>query len=747
MGIGLRLSLLSYPKIIRQFNHHHTMTGYFKTLVVVLGIAGLISCKKDEQAESSFTAEVVNIPDTTKTNQFYMGNRMPLQSSVFIKLPVGAVKPKGWLAECLSRQADGLNGHLGEISAWLQKEDNAWLSKDGSGAWGWEEVPYWLKGYGNMAYIMEDQKMIEETKSWIEAALASQREDGNFGPKRFGEDGTQDFWSNMIMLYCLQSYYEYSQDERVIDLMTNYFKFQLEIPDEKFLSKSHYWQRIRGGDNLYSVMWLYNRTGDKFLLELAEKIHRNTADWGKRDNTLNEINNWKETREGTEWPDWFGDLVDWHNVNVAQAFREPAQYSQLSHDKKDLEATYKDFKIIRDHFGQVPGGMFGADENARPGYDDPRQGIETCGVVEQMNSNEQLIRITGDTFWADHTEEVAFNTFPATMMPDFRSLRYITSPNMVVNDDKNHRPGIMNDGPFLMMNPFSSRCCQHNHGQGWPYLIENLWMATPDNGLAAVIYSPGTVKAKVAGGAEVSITSETKYPFEDQLQFSIHTSSQEHKEYPLYFRIPGWCTKASVKVNGEEIEATPEAGKYIKLNRDWKDGDQITLVFPMQLKVRRWEKNHNSASVDYGPLTFSLKIDEKYIEKRSDETAIWDSKWQEGVDQAKWPSYEIYPDSPWNYALVLNENPEDSFEVIKKSWPANNFPFTVNNAPLVLKTKAKQIPNWTIDQYDLAGELQDSPVKSSEAIETVELVPMGAARLRISAFPVIGEGENAKNWE
>ena len=129
-------------------------------------------------------------------------------------------------------------------------------------------------------------------------------------------------------------------------------------------------------------------------------------------------------------------------------------------------------------------------------------------------------------------------------------------------------------------------------------------------------------------------------------------------------------------------------------------------------------------------MTFSLKIDEKYIEKRSDETAIWDSKWQEGVDQAKWPSYEIYPDSPWNYALVLNENPEDSFEVIKKSWPANNFPFTVNNAPLVLKTKAKQIPNWTIDQYDLAGELQDSPVKSSEAIETVELVPMGAFIIR-----------------
>ena len=112
--------------------------------------------------------------------------------------------------------------------------------------------------------------------------------------------------------------------------------------------------------------------------------------------------------------------------------------------------------------------MFGADENARMGFFDPRQGTETCGFAEQMASDEIMLLITGDTYWAENCEDVAFNSFPAAFMPDMRSLRYITSPNMVMSDSENHKPGIDNAGPFLAMNPFSSRCCQHNHASHGP---------------------------------------------------------------------------------------------------------------------------------------------------------------------------------------------------------------------------------------------------------------------------------------
>ena len=75
---------------------------------------------------------------------------------------------------------DGLCGHLGELSSWLEKDNNAWLGNGGQ--WGWEEVPYWLRGYASLAYAFDDPEMLAETRLWIEAILASQREDGYFGP-------------------------------------------------------------------------------------------------------------------------------------------------------------------------------------------------------------------------------------------------------------------------------------------------------------------------------------------------------------------------------------------------------------------------------------------------------------------------------------------------------------------------------------------------------------------------------------
>ncbi|MDB4583364.1 glycoside hydrolase family 127 protein [Draconibacterium sp.] len=677
---------------------------------------------------------VVEYPDTSFRNKHYASNRAPLVPSRFIKLPVGAVQPEGWLKEYLVRQQNGLTGHLGEISAWLQKDRNAWLSEDGTGEWGWEEVPYWLKGYGNLGYILKDKKIIDETKIWIEAALKSQRKNGNFGPIMEPRMGIQDYWGNMIMLYCLQSYYEYSSDQRVIDLMTKYFEYQLTIPDERFLIG--YWQRIRGGDNLHSVLWLYNRTGQPFLLELAEKIHRNTADWIGRDHQLSEIHNHKEIREGMEWPEWYGKQIDWHNVNHAQCFREPAQYYLLTNNGEHLKAAYENFEIMREYFGQVPGGMFGADENARPGYDDPRQGIETCGIVEQMNSDEHMLRISGDPFWADHVEEVAFNTFPAATMSNFKSLHYITSPNMVLCDAEDHSPGIDNPGPFLMMNPFSSRCCQHNHAQGWPYFAENLWMATPDNGVAATIYSANSVKVKVGYTTLVTIKEETNYPYEDEIRFALEIPNTVI--FPLYLRIPGWCSNASILINNDTISVTAEAGKFVRIERKWKPDDKVTLKLPMELSVKRWEKNHNSASVQYGPLTFSLKIKEKYIQKSSIETAILDSKWQEGADADNWPSWEIHPDSDWNYGLIYDPyDLQNSFKVEKRNWPKDNFPFTHQSNPISIKAKGAKIPEWQLDEYLLCGELMDSPVSTESPVEEIELIPMGAARLRISAFPVI----------
>jgi hypothetical protein len=710
-------------------------------LILLASIFLLFSYSVNKDEQSIIT--VVDKPDTRQQNSFYLNNRAPLVQNAFLKLPVTAVQPKGWLKEYLVRQKNGLTGNLGSISAWLQKKNNAWLSKDGKGEFGWEEVPYWLKGYANLGYILNDPEVIAESKIWLEGVLNSQRSDGDFGPTVIDKNGAEDFWPKMIMLYCLQSYYEYSNDQRIIGFMRHFFEYQLNYPEDKFLQRFSYWQGLRGGDNLHSVIWLYNTTGDRWLLDLAKKIHRNTVSWVSRTSVFKEGNH--EKIKGGDWPDWYQQLPDWHNVNVAQGYREPATYFQLSHDKKDLQASYDVFNIVRKHFGQVPGGLFGSDEVARPGYADPHQGMETCGMVEEMNSAEHMMRITGDVFWGDHAENVAFNSYPAAVMPDFKSLRYITSPNMVLNDALNHSPGINNAGPFLMMNPFSSRCCQHNHSQGWPYFAENLWMATPDNGAAAVLYAASEVKLKVANGTEISFEEKTNYPFEDQLLFTLH--SKASVAFPFYLRIPNWCNHAEVFINGKKELIAPLAGKYLKIQRLWKEGDIVRLHLPMQVEVKEWKENHQSVSVNYGPLTFSLKIGEEYIKKGSVETAIADSKWQKGADVKAWPSYEIHPTTPWNVGLVLNKkNIAASFTVEKAAWPSDNFPFTTDAVPILIKVKAQQIPGWKIDQNGLCGVLKNSPIKSDEPIQTVVLIPMGAARLRISSFPVTGNGVTAKPW-
>lgn len=639
---------------------------------------------------------------TAERNVNYASNREPLMPQQFIKLPAGSIKPGGWLLTQLQLQKDGLNGHLGEISAWLQKEDNAWLKSGGK--WGWEEVPYWLRGYAGLSYLFEDKNMLDEAKIWIEAILNSQREDGNFGP--YTEvNGSQDFWPNMIALWILQSYYEYTGDKRVVDFMTRYFHFQLTVPDEHFLKS--YWENSRGGDNLWSVVWLYNRTGDRKLLELAEKIHRNTANWCK----------------ATELPNW-------HNVNVAQGCREPATYYLFAGDKKLLEASYNVQSLVRRAFGQVPGGMFGADENARIGFFDPRQGTETCGFAEQMASDEIMLLITGDPYWAENCEDIAFNSYPAAFMPDYKSLRYITAPNMVMSDSKNHKPGIDNAGPFLAMNPFSSRCCQHNHGFAWPYYAEHLMLATPDNGAAAVLFNTCDASIKVADGKEIVIRETTDYPFDTRIGF-VMEMKDDGVNFPFYIRIPKWTRNATVKVNGQDIDEDLQAGKYLCIDREWKNGDRVEVDFPMEVSVRTWQVNKNSVSVDYGPLTLSLRITEKYVEKNSEETAIWDSQWQQGADASRWPSYEIYPESPWNYALQVGSV---KLKERRKLQPGRN-PFTQSDVPLVFEAQGRQVPDWKIDEYKLCGVLPYEDVAKSDTCETLELIPMGAARLRISAFP------------
>jgi hypothetical protein len=660
-------------------------------------LLGVRASGSAEQKSLITEASVVKVPATAGQNRYYISNKEPLVASPLVKLPIGAIEPKGWLLSQLQLMRNGFTGRLKEMSKFLSS-GSGWLTLKDKG---WEEMPYWLKGFGDLGYILKDPTLIEEAGRWLDEALSSQQPDGYFGPA--DNKKNLDLWPNMLMLSCLQSFYEATGDKRVIPFMTKYFRYELGLPPDDLLPGS--WQKLRGGDNLESVYWLYNRTGEKFLLDLGRRLFERTSDWtspiltADRDKKL----------EASSF---------YHGVNITMGFRQPGVYYQQAKDKKYLEAVERNYRQVMDEYGQQPGGMFGADENIRPGYGDPRQGAETCSMVEFMYSNESLLKITGDTRYAERCEEIAFNSLPAALTPDLRGLHYLTAPNLISCDSSGDHD-FQNGGTLVSYDPWGYRCCQHNVAFGWPYFSEHLWLATQDNGLAALLYAPSQVTAKVGDGAEVRIAEDTWYPFGDFIDLTLWTNKPV--EFPLYLRIPEWCKNARILVNGEDLKAQAQPSSYIVLKRTWSNGDQVRLDLPQNIEVKTWTKLGNAVSVRRGPLWYSLKIGER---------------WNRYGGTEEWPAFEILPTTSWNYGLALNPaNPASTISLTAQKPPGYQ-PFTPEAAPIILRAKARRIPLWK-EEKRMAGELPASPVQTGEPLEDITLIPMGCARLRIASFPTV----------
>src|ERR1043166_530217 len=201
---------------------------------------------------------------------------MPLASScswcrnqpLGVMLPIGSITPNGWLRHQLQLEANGMTGHLEHLSKWCKFDGNAWTSARGQGHSGWEELPYWLKGYGDLGYVLKDSAIIDHARKWIDAVLGSQEPDGWFGPRslKTSLEGKPDLWPHMVMCNVLQSFHEYSADPRVLPFLVSYFKWLNTLPAEDFAAG--YWPKIRFGDNIETIYWLFNRPGEGWRLEV-----------------------------------------------------------------------------------------------------------------------------------------------------------------------------------------------------------------------------------------------------------------------------------------------------------------------------------------------------------------------------------------------------------------------------------------------------------------------------------------------
>lgn len=614
-------------------------------------------------------------------------------------LPLGSITARGWLLDQLRLQADNITGQLEAL--WPDVgPDSGWRGGPGEN---WERGPYYLDGLVPLAHVLQDQRLLDLATPWIEWILGSQREDGFFGPS-----GNDDWWPRMVALKVLTQHADATGDERVAPFLDRYFRHQLGALPERPLTS---WGRARGADNALSVWWLYERTGDSWLLELVDLLAAQTIRWD--DYLANDLI--------TGPARTFSHRT--HGPNVAMGLKTGAVDALRDHDVDGhARRTESSFGNLDRWHGQA-NGWFSGDEWL--GGREATAGIETCQVVEMMFTEAVHAQVYGRGVDGDRLENLAYNLLPASSDPEMRGHQYHQQTNQVsVTVDRREWSFSSDDAGIFGLEPHFG-CCTANLHQGWPKFVSHLWLRD-DDGLRVVAYAPSEVSTSV-GDDPVSITVDTEYPFDETVTIRVDTARTS--PFVLRLRIPSWATEATLTVGGTAVALDTAVDGYVTLSRDWSSAGDVVLVLPMRARVVRRERQ--AAAVRLGPLTMVYSPGERWV---SHDGAPGIGEW------------EVHPRGSLNWALADLRDASE-WRVTRGAVP--DAPWSLRDrksAAVVLHAPGARATEWR-----MAGAQADtppfSPVLDHGPDDDLRLVPYGSARLRVTEFPVIGNWRDVDDVE
>lgn len=676
-------------------------------------------------------------------------------------LPLGVIKPRGWLRRQLEIQASGLSGHLDEF--WPDVKESGWI---GGAAEGWERAPYWLDGLVPLAFLLEDERLIEKVERWIGYILDHQAEDGWLGPQSQEQNGfhsNRDPWPIFVILKVLTQYAE-ARDQDVPG--TRVYKAilrALRAIDTHLDHRPLYdWNQLRWGDLLITILWCRARVYDTVLGTLAERIHNQGYDWESH------FQRFPFRYRSTSW------AFDTHVVNNAMGIKTPGLWEVFTTGTVSADAVLEPIAVLDEFHGQA-NGMFSGDECLAGKV--PSQGTELCAVVEYLFSLEQLLPYQADVRISDRLELIAYNALPATFSPDMWAHQYDQQVNQVrcaVTED----PVYTTNGPESNIYGLEPNfgCCTANMHQGFPKFAASLWVRTQDQSLRATTYAPCevTVPTPKASGAsqreiahrflenrrrnadrqpregETTIRVETDYPLREDVRIVVEFSPSTEPAIPtlaIDLPIPTWAEGATVAIDGSS-PSPADAGQIRRVELPTEGRHEINLHLPMEVRVER--RYNEAVSIYRGPLLFALRPEERWTHLRGEQP------------HADW---EVTPASPWakaigrqqakSWGLVAKESGEVTralTDMLSSGPTPGHTPggqrdagasptpeFTVHEPPVAIPVWVKRCEGWALDR-GAAAPPPNSPLDGEGPEEAAVLVPYGATGLRVAEIPWYSKG-------
>ena len=643
------------------------------------------------------------------------------------ELAPGAIRPEGWLQTSLRRQAQ-LCSSLPLIS-WPFSEQY-WAGQEGADAWWpWEQVAYWIDGATRLAIVLQDRTLMDQVSSRIDYTLAHAAADGFLGPQylEFSEEpGGMLRWPHNVMFRALAALGDAGSGPAALTRGGI-----AEAMRRHYLSdRTAYGADGRNITNVEPILWCYAHTGDARLLALAESAWQQflhgAADAERGSAQIGESRPFADLGPARVYED---APIECHGVTYAETMKLPAILFLHTGKAEYLQFARAAERRIFDHHLLIDGipstsehyrGVTGIDQH------------ETCDIADHTWSWGYMLMATGDAVWADRIERACFNAAPGAIRGDWKALQYLSSPNQflaTLNSDH----GEMRHGGRLMAyqpNPGQfTACCGGNVHRIFPNFVIRMWMQTADGGLAAVLYGPSKLSAKVGPTHEdIEIEQTTHYPFEERIEFRIH--ARRAAVFPLSLRIPGWCDAPRLEVNGEAVDTARNEKGFVVLHRRFQPDDVITLTLPMRLAMTQWPGN--GVGLEYGPLVYALSI-----------RAEWKAIVEPGYSSVEYPSLEARPVSAWNYGLALDPARLNSdVTVATRPLAADEQDDPWDHPATTLTVPARSINGWDLRTSPTdPGQKFTPPLPSPDAtsvgveIEQLTLVPYGSTQLRMSIFP------------